>query len=65
MQQSLKAASRVAWAWIIAPQFLIEFLVIVDNALSLLYVGFRGEPFAPLTGDLKSSPVVRNQFVAS
>jgi hypothetical protein len=65
MQQSLKPASRIAWAWIIAPQFLDKFFVAVNDALSLFYVSLRRVSLAALPGDLKSSPVVRNQFVAS
>jgi hypothetical protein len=37
----------------------------MDHALPLFHARLRREAFPALSRDLKSSPVVRNQFVAS
>jgi hypothetical protein len=49
----------LAWAQIVAPQLLDQLLVAVDDADAALHVGFRREPFPPLTGVLKRRAVRR------
>jgi hypothetical protein len=59
MQHFLKPLPRTARTRIIASQFLDQFLVAMNHALTALDVCFGWIPLAPLAGDLKS--LVRRQ----
>ena len=55
MQQRLKPAAGVAWAWVVSTELLEKLLVPVHNAVSALDPGFRREPFSTLAGDLETN----------
>ncbi len=60
MQQFLKAASRAAWAWIVAAELLLELFVAVDDLSPPLDVRFGGEALAALARSLKSARARRS-----
>jgi hypothetical protein len=54
MQQFLKPAARVAGTGVVPAQFLDQFLVAVDDAVSTFDLGFGWIAFAAFTGGLES-----------
>lgn len=65
MQQALKPASGAAGAQVVAAELFGEFDVAMDDAVSTLDPGFRGEGLPPPTRDAESwgvSSVVRRQL---
>ncbi len=54
MQHFLKPAAGIARARIVPAQFLDEFLVPVDDAVSAFHLGFGWVAFTALTGMLES-----------
>jgi hypothetical protein len=59
MQHFLKPATGAAGAWIVAPQFLHQLFVAVDNAHPALDFGLRREASAALAGLLVKSTLRR------
>ena len=53
MQHFLKALAGAARAQVVPPQLLSEVFVTVDNPVTFLDVGFRGESSAAFTGPLE------------
>jgi hypothetical protein len=62
MQQFLKPAAGAAGARIVAPQFLGQFFVAVDDAPAAFDVRFRGEASAALAGPGRESSVLQIVF---
>jgi hypothetical protein len=61
MQQVLKSASGAARAQIIAPEFLGQLDVAMDETPPAFDMGFRGERLPPLTRDAESRGGFRNR----
>ena len=61
MQQVLKPASGAARAQVVAAELFDQLDITMDDALSTLDVGFRGERLPPLTRDAESRGGFRNR----
>jgi hypothetical protein len=59
MQHFLKPTTGTAGAWIVAPQFLHQLFVAVNDAHSALDIGLRREPSAAFAGLLVKSNLRR------
>jgi hypothetical protein len=63
MQHFLKPASRAAWAGIVSPKLLIQFLFAMHNAEPALNPGFRWEALAAFACRFVEKSCCSRQFL--